>query len=326
MRAAEDRASPTPALSTLAYGAANLGNLFRPLTDAEATAILETAWESGIRYFDTAPHYGLGLSERRLGEFLRTKPRDEFVLSTKAGRLLRPNPDDDGGLDLAADFHVRTSLRREWDLSAEGVRTSLEESLERLGLDRVDILYLHDPERHDLEQAVAEALPGLEQLRADGVVRAVGVGSMVADAVETAVRAADLDVVMIAGRHTLIEPDAAQGALGACRERGVDVVAASVFNSGLLASATPERSARYEYGDVPDGVWDRLQRILAVCRAWDVPLPAAAVQFPLRERAVASVVVGASRPDHLRQNAAYMSSPIPEGFWDELTAAGLIPA
>ena len=316
--------SPVPELPRLGYGAANIGNLFREVTDDQAWAILDAAWESGIRYYDTAPHYGLGLSERRLGAFLRTKPRDEFVLSTKAGRLLRPNPDDDGGLDLANDFHVPTTLRREWDFSADGIRASLDESLERLGLDRVDILYLHDPERHDLPLALREGFPALEQLRDDGAVAAIGIGSMVSDALAAAVEQADLDVIMIAGRYTLLEQPAADAVLPACHDRGTGVVAASVFNSGLLAKDEPSRDDRYEYGRMPDALWDRLQRLLAVCRAHGVPLPAAAVQFPLRDPAVRSVVVGGSRPEQLRRNAELMELGIPAGLWEDLAAEGLI--
>ncbi|GAA5086934.1 aldo/keto reductase [Microbacterium yannicii] len=318
------RGGHTPALTRLGYGAANVGNLFRELTDDQAWAILDAAWDSGIRYFDTAPHYGLGLSERRLGAFLQTKPRDEFVISTKAGRLLRPNPDDDGGLDLAADFHVRTTLRREWDFSADGIRASLDASLERLGLDRVDILYLHDPERHDLDLALREAFPALEQLRADGALDAVGIGSMTADALAAAVRGADLDLIMIAGRYTLLEQPAADEVLPACHARGTGVVAASVFNSGLLAKDEPSRDDRYEYGRMPEPLWERLQRVVAVCRAHDVPLPAAAVQFALRETAVRSVVVGGSRPEQLRRNGELMALPIPDAMWDDLAAEGLI--
>ncbi len=160
----------------LGYGAANVGNLFRALTDDEAWAVLDAAWESGIRYYDTAPHYGLGLSERRLGAFLQTKPRDEFFLSTKAGRLLRPNPDFAGGLDTDNDFYVPDDLHRVWDFSDAGIRASLDESRERLGLDRIDLVYLHDPERHDLERALDSAFPALEQLRSEGEIGAIGVG------------------------------------------------------------------------------------------------------------------------------------------------------
>lgn len=322
--------SSSPDLRTgfprLGYGAANVGNLFRELTDDESWAVLDAAWESGIRYFDTAPHYGLGLSERRLGAFLQTKPRDEYVLSTKVGRLLRPNPDHDGGLDTANDFHVPADLRRVWDFSEAGVRTSLEESRERLGIERIDLVYLHDPERHDLELALAEALPALEQLRDEGEAPMIGIGSMVSDALAAAVRGADLDLIMVAGRYTLLEQPAAADVLPACRETGTGIVAASVFNSGLLASSVPRRDGRYEYGQLPDALWERLVRIAAVCDDHDVPLPAAAIQFPLQAAEVRSVVVGGSRPAQLQQNADYAALEIPEALWQNLAAEGLIPA
>lgn len=310
----------------LGFGAANLGNLFQELSDDAALAVVEAAWDAGVRYFDTAPHYGLGLSERRLGTFLRTKPRDEYVLSTKAARLLRPNPDDDGGLDLDNDFHVRTDLRREWDFSEAGIRAGLDESRERLGIERIDILYLHDPEKHDLALALAEAFPALARLRASGEVGSVGVGSMSSDALATSVRGADLDLAMVAGRYTLLEQPAAADALPACHDRGTGVVAASVFNSGLLASPEPSRDGRYEYGRMPDALWERVERIVAVCRNHDVTLPAAAIQFPLQDSATRSVVVGSSRPAQIRQNVELASAPIPVEFWGELRAEGLIPA
>ncbi|KKX98488.1 MULTISPECIES: aldo/keto reductase [Microbacterium] len=311
---------------TLGYGAANVGNLFRELSDDDAWAVLDAAWESGIRFYDTAPHYGLGLSERRLGTFLQTKPRDEYVLSTKVGRLLRPNPDHAGGLDTANDFHVPDDLQRVWDFSADGIRTSLDESRERLGIERIDLLYLHDPERHDLDLALAEALPALEQLRVDGEVTAIGIGSMVSEALAASVRSADLDLVMVAGRYTLLEQPAAVDVLPACRETGTGIVAASVFNSGLLASNEPRRDGRYEYGQLPDELWDRLVRIAAVCADHDVPLPAAAIQFPLQSEVVRSVVVGGSRPAQLQQNAEYAALDIPASLWEDLAAEGLIPA
>lgn len=313
-------------LPTIGYGAANVGNLFRELSDDEAWAVLDAAWESGVRYYDTAPHYGLGLSERRLGAFLQTKPRDEFVVSTKAGRLLRPNPNFDGGLDTAHDFFVPDDLQRVWDFSDAGIRSSLAESRERLGLDRIDLVYLHDPERHDLDLALDEALPALEALRAEGDVQAIGVGSMTSEALARTVREADLDIIMIAGRYTLLEQPAAVDVLPACHDRGTGVVAASVFNSGLLANSEPTRDGRYEYGGVPEDVWERLQRIVAVCRAHDVPLPAAAIQFPLRDAATKSVVLGSSRPEQVRQNTELAALEISAGFWAELIADGLIPA
>ncbi|WP_433585024.1 aldo/keto reductase [Microbacterium hydrocarbonoxydans] len=319
--------SPDGSIPRLGYGAANLGNLFRPLTDDEAWAVLDAAWDAGIRHFDTAPHYGLGLSERRLGAFLATKPRDEYFLSTKVGRLLRPNPDHEpGGLDTANDFHVPDDLRRVWDFSADGIRSSLDESRERLGIQRIDLLYLHDPERHDLDLALAEALPALEQLREDGEIALIGVGSMVTDALAAAVRTAALDLIMVAGRYTLLEQPAAAEVLPACREKGTGIVAASVFNSGLLAQTEPRRDGRYEYGQLPDELWDRLVRISAICADHDVPLPAAAVQFPLQSEVVRSVVVGGSRPAQLVQNAEYAAVSIPSSLWQTLAAEDLIPA
>lgn len=318
--------SPDGSIPRLGYGAANLGNLFRPLTDDEAWAVLDAAWDAGIRHFDTAPHYGLGLSERRLGAFLATKPRDEYFLSTKVGRLLRPNPDHEaGGLDTANDFHVPDDLQRVWDFSADGIRSSLDESRERLGIERIDLLYLHDPERHDLDLALAEALPALEQLRADGEVALIGVGSMVTDALTAVVRTAALDLIMVAGRYTLLEQPAAAQVLPACREKGTGIVAASVFNSGLLAQTEPRRDGRYEYGQLPEELWDRLVRISAICADHDVPLPAAALQFPLQADVVRSVVVGGSRPAQLVQNVEYAAVSIPAFLWQTLAAEGLIP-
>ena len=311
---------------TLGYGAANVGNLFRELSDDDAWAVLDAAWESGIRFYDPAPYYGLGLSDRRLGAFLQTAPRAEYALSTKVGRLLRPNPDHAGGLDTANDFHVPDDLQRVWDFSADGIRTSLDESRERLGIERIDLLYLHDPERHDLDLALAEALPALEQLRADGEVTAIGIGSMVSEALAASVRSADLDLVMVAGRYTLLEQPAAVDVLPACRETGTGIVAASVFNSGLLAANEPRRDGRYEYGQLPDELWDRLVRIAAVCADHDVPLPAAAIRFPLQSDVVRSVVVGGSRPAQLRENAEYAAREIPSALWENLAAEGLIPA
>ena len=312
-------------LPRLGYGAANVGNLFRALSDEEAWDVLEAAWASGVRYFDTAPHYGLGLSERRLGEFLRTKPRDEFVISTKVGRLLRPNPDAAiGALDLENDFHVPASLRREWAPSEAGIRASVEESLERTGLDRFDALFLHDPERYDLDGAIATALPALERVRSEGLTDAVGVGAMTSTALARCVEEAQLDLIMIAGRYTLLEQPAAERVLPACQERGTRVVAASVFNSGLLAKDELSRDNRYEYGDVPEAVWQRATRISQVCSAHGVALPTAAIQFPLRHPSIVSVVVGSSRAAQIEQNAARMAETVPEELWQDLAAQGLI--
>src|SRR5918996_1608207 len=188
------------------------------MSDEDAWAVLEAAWESGIRYFDTAPHYGLGLSERRLGAFLATKPRAEYVISTKAGRLLRPSPETADRLDDPNQFAVSASLRRVWDFSAGGIRASLEESLERLGLDRVDVLYLHDPDEHDLAADLQTGVPAVAALRDEGLVGAVGIGSKSTEALTAAVRTGALDLAMVAGRYTLLEQ--ADEVVAACRETG----------------------------------------------------------------------------------------------------------
>lgn len=311
-------------LPRLGYGAANVGNLYRELSDEQASAVLDAAWDAGIRYFDTAPHYGLGLSERRLGRFLAGKPRAEFVLSTKIGRLLRPNPCGGAELDLANDFAVPADQQRVWDFSADGIRRSVHESLERMGLDRVDIVYLHDPERFDLSAALGTGIPAAVALRDEGVVSAIGVGSMDNDAMLAAVQTGELDLLMLAGRYTLLEQHAAQLVLPACAKHSTSVVVASVFNSGILASDRPAADARYEYGQVPTAMSARHRELVSVCHANGVELPAAALQFGLRHDVVRSVVVGAGSPEQITQCAVWMESTIPQEFWDALADRGLI--
>jgi D-threo-aldose 1-dehydrogenase len=313
---------PVPQLTPLGFGAANLGDLHSKMTEEASWEVLECAWDSGIRYFDTAPHYGLGVSERRLGRFLRTKPRDEFVLSTKVGRLLRPGGEGDdraGGPTSSAEELVRV-----WDPTAAGIEASLDESLERLGLDRVDILYLHDPELYGLEHSLAEALPALTRLREDGVVRAIGVGSMSMDALIRSASTGAVDVLMVAGRYTLAEQDGVGSLREACASAGVEMVTASIFNSGLLATPTPSRSGRYNYGATPEELFDRVVRITRVCEEFGVDLPTAALQYTLRDALVRSVVVGTGRSSQLTENVTRLAAPVPEALWSELTASGFI--
>ena len=307
----------------LGLGTANVGNLYRAMSDDEAWEVLETAWDCGVRHFDTAPHYGLGLSERRVGAFLATKPRDAFVVSTKVGRLLRPHPQGAGRLDSAHDFVVPADLARVWDLSADGVRRSLEESLERLGLDRVDVVYLHDPELHDLRQGITEALPALVALRDEAVVAAVGVGSMATEALLAGAEDGSIDLLMVAGRWTLADQSAGEAVLPACQARGTAVVAAAVFNSGLLASDTPSAADRFDYGPVEPGLLTRVQRVAEVCASFDVPLRTAALHYPLRHPAVTAVVVGGATPEHVRENVERLASPVPEELWVALRDEGL---
>jgi D-threo-aldose 1-dehydrogenase len=310
----------------LSYGAANVGNLYRALSDDQAHAVLEAAWNAGIRYFDTAPHYGLGLSERRLGDFLATKPRREYKISSKVGRLLRANPDGRGRLDTENDFAVPADLARAWDFTADGIRRSLDESLARLGLESIDILYLHDPEKYDLALGISTAIPALAALRDEGLVAGIGVGSMSVPALLQSLQSDALDLLLVAGRFTLLEQPALAEVIPECRRRGVGVVNASVFNSGLLASNDLGAHSRYEYGDVPSDLLGRAREIAGICAQYDVELPAAALQYTLREPAVRTVVVGGSTPEQVRQNAERMTVPISEEMWLTLAAKGLIPA
>ncbi len=307
----------------LSLGGASLGNLFRAVDDAQATATLETVWDLGIRYFDTSPHYGLGLSERRLGEFLRSKPREEYLLSTKVGRLLEPTPERSHEPDDTW-FVVPANARRVWDYSAGGIRRSLDESLARLGLDRVDILYLHDPEQYGVPDATPRALEELAVMRDEGLVQAVGVGTSDLGILLTAVEECDIDLVMVSNRYTLLDQPA-KGALSElCLARDVGIVNAGVFNSGVLATPVPGPNAHFEYGSVPPAMLDKARRIAAVCASHGVELPAAALQYSLRDAAVRTVVVGSADPDEMRQNAERMTAVIPEGLWSDLSDQGLV--
>lgn len=309
----------------LGFGAAGIGNLYRNVSDDDARAALDAAWDGGIRYFDTAPHYGLGLSERRVGGFLQGKPRAEYLVSTKVGRLLRPNPAFTGQSDDEG-FEVPAQLKREWAPSEAGIRASLEESLERLGLDSVDILYLHDPDAYNLEEGISQALPALEKLRDEGLVKAIGVGANSADTLLACVEQADLDLIMLAGRYTLLEQPALADLLPACLERGVGVVNVGVFNSGLLASSEIRDDAHYNYAQAPKAILDRARRLSAVCGEHGVDLPSAAIQFSQRHAAVETVVVGARTAAQIQQNLASLNTPIPQELWAALADEGLIPA
>lgn len=308
-------------IERLGFGAASIGNLYRPVSAETAREVLETAWDGGVRSFDTAPHYGLGLSERRLGAFLAERPRDSYRLSTKVGRLLVPNAAFAGGTDTEG-FAVPDDLVRRFDPSADGIRRSLDDSLQRLGLDRVDTLLLHDPDAYDLDRGLREGLPALAALRDEGVVSQVGVGVNSVDAALRAIREGDIDVVMIAGRYTLLEQPAAEALLPQAQARGVRVLAAAVFNSGLLAAADPSR-AHYNYGAVPPELIARTALLREVSARHGVALPAAALQYPLRHPAVDRVVVGTARASSMRANIAHLNAPIPDVFWRELAERGL---
>jgi D-threo-aldose 1-dehydrogenase len=310
-------------LSELGLGAAQFGNLYRETTDDQVAGAVAAAWNAGIRYFDTAPHYGLGLSEQRLGPLLRQFSRDEYVVSSKVGRLLVPNP---GGAETMDDegFAVPATTRREWDFSRDGILRSLESTLVRTGLDFLDIVYLHDPDDH-LEQAFGEGIETLIELREQGVVRAVGAGMKQAEALAALIRVADIDLVMLAGRYTLLEQGAADDLLPLALEREVGVVIAGVYNTGLLSSARPAAGAKYEYEDAPTELVARANAIADVCERHGVTLPEAALAFPLLHPAVVSVVVGARDAAQVNSNVERYSTPIPAALWAELRADSLLP-
>ena len=311
----------TLALGELSLGCAQLGNLYREVSDEAARATVDAAWELGIRYFDTAPHYGLGLSERRLGAALTDRPRGEFVLSSKVGRLLEPLPvvdglDDDG-------YAVPRTHRRVFDFSRDGIRRSFAGSLARLGVDRLDIAYMHDPDDH-IPDVLATGLPALAELRAEGAVTAIGAGMNDSAPLTRLVRDADIDVVMLAGRYTLLDQKSLDDLLPTCEERGVAVVAAGVFNSGILARSEPPEHAKYDYADAPAELLERARAIARVCERHGTTLPTAAIAFPLAHPAVVDLCVGARSPEQIRLNAARYADDVPTELWAELKVDGLL--
>ena len=310
------------------FGASALGNLGRTIEDASAMATLAAAWDAGFCYYDTSPLYGYGLSELRLGQFLRSKPREGFVLSTKVGRYLVPprGQDFDKGI-----WKPPLDLMPVLDYSYDATMRSLEQSHSRLGISAFDIVYIHDIDRRNhgaaFDRQYAAAINGayraLAQLRDSGFIRAVGIGVNEADVAADFMRDADLDLVMLAGRYTLLEQGALDDCLPTALANGVGIVAVGVFNSGILAKgSTP--GATYDYGDAPPNVIARVKALEVICGRHGVPLAAASAQFPLAHPAVRSVVLGMSRPHNVSQSATQLVQPIPAGFWSDLRSSGLI--
>jgi len=308
-------------VSDLAFGAAAIGNLFTEVGEEQAHEAVTVAWQRGVRYFDTAPHYGLGLSERRLGAALREHPRTEYTISTKVGRRLEPTRD--GGDDLANGFAVPATHRRVWDFTADGVRRTLEASLERLGLDRVDVVYLHDPDDH-AEQAFREGYPALEKLRSEGVIGAIGAGMNQTGVLTRFVRDTDVDVVLCAGRYTLLDQHALAELLPAAAARGTSVVIGGAFNSGLLADPRP--GATYNYAEAPAELLDRALRLKSLADRHGTTLRAAALAFCAAPEAVASVLVGVRSAAEIHDCADQFAARVPTAFWQELRDTGLLPA
>lgn len=310
-------------LPRIGLGTASLGNFLEAMTNEEAVAVMRRAWATGITYFDTAPLYGYGLAEQRLGSAIDQTPRSELILSTKVGRLLREGaPRDDTQYYDGVPFYKDVSSAGPlWDFSYDGIRTSVSESAQRVGVEGFDILLLHDPDDH-FPEASTTGFTALADLRAEGTVKAVGAG-MRQTAIQTAlVRECDLDVVLVAGRYTLLDQSALDDLLPSCTERDVSVVVGGVFNSGILAAPSP--GALFEYVPAPDDVLYRVSRMQEICSRHDVPLAAAALQFPFAHPQVCSVLLGPRSIAELDTNIEMLKVDIPPAMWDELRTAGAI--
>ncbi len=320
------------AVTQLGYGGAPLGDLYHRIAEAEATGAVEAAYAAGVTLFDTAPLYGYGLSEHRVGHVLRQKPRASFVLSTKVGRYLTPRPPGQidrgqwaGGLDFEPVY----------DYSYDGALRAIEQSRLRLGLGSIDIALIHDVDiwthgsREVWEVRLAEALKGayraLDDLRRAGVVKAIGVGVNEVEACLRFADGGDFDCFLLAGRYTLLEQGALDDLLPLVERRGMSVLLGGPYNSGILATgAVP--GAKYNYHPAPPEILERVARIEAVCRAHDVPLPAAAIQFPLGHPAVASMIPGAVSAAEVERNRSLIERPIPPELWQALRREGLLRA
>jgi D-threo-aldose 1-dehydrogenase len=318
-------------LTRLALGTATLGGLFREVPEADAIATARRATDMGIRYFDTAPLYGYGNSERRLGAALASLDRDSYVVSTKVGRLLVDRDRITHGMDVdyqrvdgQDDYYFRGTpeVRPVFDYSYDGVLRSVEASLERLGLERIDILYIHDPDDH-WEQAITGAYPALERLREAGQVRAIGVGMNRSDVLARFAREGDFDIFLVANRYTLLDQRALTDLFPLCLERGIAVALGGVFNSGILANPRP--GSRFGYVPADPVVLARAERLRDVCARHGVPLAAAAVQFALAHPAVVSLVTGVRSIEQLDEYPGLLRHVIPGALWDELRADGLLP-
>ncbi|MFF9808385.1 aldo/keto reductase [Streptomyces coeruleorubidus] len=309
------------AVTELGFGASVIGNLYRVTPAQDASAAVDAAWDAGIRYFDTAPHYGLGLSERRLGAALRDRPRDEYVVSSKVGRLLVRN-EQPQGVDCEG-FVVRDDLRRQWDFSRDGVLRSIDDTLRRTGLDRLDVVYVHDPDDHWM-LAADEAMPTLAELRDQGVIGAIGAGMNQSAMLARFLRETAADVVMLAGRYTLLDQSALDDVLPTAWEHGKSVVAVGVFNSGLLSRDRPAEGMKYDYQDAPPDLVRRALAIAEVCERHGTTLPAAAIAFAYTHPSVVNVTLGMRTPQQVERNVELHRSVIPQALWDELRGQGLI--
>ena len=300
-------------VSRLSLGTAALGGLYTSVSDADCTDTVLTAIDNGINFIDTAPHYGKGVSEVRIGNALAGRDRSTFVISTKIGRLLVPSTTDIDDFFMDAD----NTVERKFDFSAHGVRQSLEGSLERLGLDSVEILFIHDPDEN-ADEAILEAYPELDRMRSEGIIKAIGVGMNQCETPTRVIKETDIDMVLIAGRYSLLDQRALEGLLPAALERNVDIIAAGVFNSGILAN--PVKGATYDYVPASDELLAKAVRIREVLDGHKVSLTSAALQFPLRHPAVKSVLVGCRNAAEVETNIREFDKTIENKVWDDLVS------
>ncbi len=316
-------------VTAMGFGTAPIGNQFRAVPEQDVRDVIQHAWDAGLRYFDTAPMYGHGLSEHRLGESLRKFPRDEYVLSTKVGRLLKPVPEG----NLTSFFWVdMPPFEVVHDYSYDGCMRSFEDSMQRLGVSKIDTLFIHDidvfshgPElqKEHFRTAMDSGFKALEKLRSEGVVKAIGVGCNEWQVCEAALRERDFDCFLLAGRYTLLEQDALDTFLPLCEERDVSIVLGGGFNSGILATGAV-KGAHYNYSEAGPDILDHVSKIEAVCKRHDVPLAAAALQFVLAHPAISTNIPGTRTKKHLDQNVALINHDIPADFWTDLKNEGLI--
>ncbi|WP_026182473.1 aldo/keto reductase [Leeia oryzae] len=309
----------TFALSQLGLGCAQMGGLYRPSSNEEATHTLQTAWDMGLRYFDTAPFYGYTLSEHRVGAVLREKPRAEFILSSKVGRLMKADTSVKPGEDGWAE---PLPFRPHYDYTYSGIMRSFEDSLQRLGLTHIDILFVHDIGAYTHQEMHAHywaqltqggGFRALEELRTQGQTRAIGLGVNEWQIIVEAMQEVTLDCSLLAGRYTLLEQESLEPLLSRCAASGHSIIAGGPFNSGILAG-----SGKFNYADAPAEVVAKVARLTAVCDAFEVPVQAAALQFPLAHPAVVSCLAGARNATQLTQNLAWMNTPLPTAFWQAL--------
>lgn len=317
-------------LSPLGFGAAPIGNLYQPVEDVVASAAVTAAWESGIRYFDTAPHYGFGLSEQRLGDALKLFPRDEMVLSTKVGRRLKHI--EEAGF-YRHGFAGAPAFEPVFDYTYDGVMQSFESSLQRLQMNRIDLLLVHDPGRETHGKAYNACLHdflnggyrAMAELKEQGLVRALGIGANEWQIGEELLTHIDLDYMLLAGRYTLLEQEVCDSFFSLCHRRSVSIIAGGPFNSGILASGSANRgTAYYNYEPAPEHIIQRVQKLEAICREFDIPLAAAALQFPAAHPCVSSVLAGFTNKEQVQTATHLMQVYIPMGFWQRLIDQALI--